>query len=85
MRILGTATALATGTTKFDTGVTAVWVSNTDSSAAVVTLRNSDDDASLGTINIPAGSGVVIHIDAGQGLRGPATCFGTQVDAASGR
>ena len=85
MRILGTATALATGTTKFDTGVTAVWVSNTDSSAAVVTLRNAADDASLGTINIPATSGVIIHFDAGQGLRGPATCFGTHVDAASGR
>ena len=84
MKILGTVTALATGTTTFKT-TTAVWVSNTDSSAGDVTLRNSDDDADLGSINIPAGSGIVIHLDAGQGLRGAATMKGTQVNADAGR
>ena len=80
MKILGTVTALATDTTKFKT-TTAVWVSNTDSSAGDVTLRNAADDADLGSINIPAGSGIVIHLDAGQGLRGAATMKGTQVNA----
>ena len=84
MKILGSVTALATGTTKFKTR-TAVWVSNTDSSAGDVTLRNADDDADLGSINIPAGSGIVIHLDAGQGLRGAATMKGTQVNADAGR
>jgi hypothetical protein len=84
MKILGTATALATGTTKFTTGVTAVWVSNTANSAGIVTLRNTADDGDLGSISVPPVSGVVIHMDAGNGLRGPATCTGTHVDASSG-
>jgi len=84
MKVLGTATALAAGTTKFKTS-TAVWVSNTANSAADVTVRNTDDDADVGSINVPAGSGVVIHLEPGQGLRGASTIKGTQVDASSGR
>ena len=84
MKVLGSVTALATGTTKF-TSATAVWVSNTANSAADVTVRNADDDADVGSINVPAGSGVVIHLEPGQGLRGPTTVKGTQVDASSGR
>lgn len=78
MKILGDATALAAGTTKF-TSATAVWVSNTATSASTVTLRNADDDADLGSISVPASSGVLIHLIAGQGLRGAATILGTQV------
>ena len=80
MKILGDATALSTSTTKF-TSATAVWVSNTDTSASNVTLRNAADDANLGSISVPASSGVLIHLIAGQGLRGAATIFGTQVGA----
>ena len=80
MKILGDATALAAGTTKF-TSATAVWVSNTATSASNVTLRNAADDADLGSISIPASSGVLIHLIAGQGLRGAATITGTQVGA----
>lgn len=84
MKILGTATALAPSTTKFTTS-TAVWVSNTTSGALDVTLRNAADDADLGSLSVPANSGVVIHLDAGQGLRGSASLTGTKVDANSGR
>ena len=80
MKILGDATALAAGTTKF-TSATAVWVSNTATSASNVTLRNAADDADLGSIGVPASSGVLIHLIAGQGLRGAATLTGTQVGA----
>ena len=52
MKVLGTATALAAGTTKFTTS-TAVWVNNTNTSAGDVTVRNADDDADVGTISIP--------------------------------
>ena len=84
MKIKGTAAALS-GTTQFKTS-TAVWVANTDATTnKTVTLRNSDDDADLGTLVIPAASGVVIHLEAGQGLRGVAALMATQVDANSGR
>ena len=84
MKILGTAAALS-GTTQF-TSSTAVWVANTDATTnKTVTLRNADDDASLGTLVVPAASGVVIHLEAGQGLRGVAALMATQVDANSGR
>ena len=83
MKVLGSVTALGTAT-KF-TSSTAVWVSNTANSASDVTVRNADDDADVGSINVPAGSGVVIHLEPGQGLRGAATVKGTQVDASSGR
>ena len=83
MKVLGSVTALGTGT-KFTTS-TAVWVSNTATSAADVTVRNKDDDGDVGSINVPAGSGVVIHLEPGQGLRGASTVKGTQVDASSGR
>ena len=84
MKILGTAAALS-GTTQFTTS-TAVYVANSSNTAAgTVTLRNADDDADLGTLEVPPSTGVVIHMDAGQGLRGDATLFGTQVDANSGR
>ena len=84
MKILGTAAALS-GTTQFKTS-TAVWVANTDATTnKTVTLRNTDDDANLGTLVVPAASGVVIHLEAGQGLRGVAALMATQVDANSGR
>ena len=84
MKIKGTAAALS-GTTQF-TSSTAVWVANTDATTnKTVTLRNADDDADLGTLVIPAASGVVIHLEAGQGLRGVAALMATQVDANSGR
>ena len=84
MKIKGTAAALS-GTTQF-TSSTAVWVANTDATTnKTVTLRNADDDASLGTLVVPAASGVVIHLEAGQGLRGVAALMATQVDSNSGR
>ena len=83
MKILGTAAALS-GTTQF-TSSTAVWVANTATTHKTVTLRNVDDDANLGTLVVPASSGVVVHLEPGQGLRGDAALTGTQVDANSGR
>ena len=77
MKILGDATALATGTTKF-TSATAVWVSNTATSASTVTLQSAAD-AAIGSISVPAESGILIHLIAGQGLRGASTLLGTQV------
>lgn len=82
MKILGAATALSTTTTKFDTA-TAVWVFNTDTSAAVVTLRNAADDADLGSIYVGAGAGMAIHLSLGDGLRGATTIYGTKI-ASSG-
>ena len=84
MKILGTAAALS-GTTQFTTS-TAVWVANTDATTnKTVTLRNTDDDANLGTLVVPAASGVVIHLNIGEGLRGTAALMATQVDKNSGR
>ena len=84
MKIKGTAAALS-GTTQFKTS-TAVWVANTDATTnKTVTLRNADDDADLGTLVIPAASGVVIHLEAGQGLRGVAALMATQIDSGSGK
>jgi|TARA_B100000900_G_scaffold254368_1_gene216723 hypothetical protein len=84
MKILGTAAALS-GTTQFKTS-TAVWVANTDATTnKTVTLRNTDDDANLGTLVVPAASGVVIHLNIGEGLRGVAALMATQIDANSGR
>ena len=84
MKILGTAAALS-GTTQFKTS-TAVWVANTDATTnKTVTLRNTDDDANLGTLVVPAASGVVIHLNIGEGLRGDAALSATQVDKNSGR
>jgi len=81
MKILGTATALAAGTTKFKTS-TAVWIGNTDNTNDYdVTLRNTDDDADLGSITVPAAGGIVIHLDIGQGLRGNSALKGTRVNA----
>jgi hypothetical protein len=77
MQVKGTATDLATGTTKF-VGAGAVWVFNTGS-AQVVTVRNSADDADVGTIYVGAGAGIVIHLETGQGLRGATTLKGTQI------
>jgi hypothetical protein len=78
MRVLGSATALATGTTKF-IDATAVHVFNTDTSAALLTVRNQGDTADAGSIYIGAGKGVTIHLILGQGLRGASTMFGTQI------
>lgn len=77
MQVKGTATDLATGTTKFRTAG-AVWVFNTGS-AQVITVRNSLDDANVGTIYVGAGAGIVVHIEPGQGLRGAATLKGTEI------
>lgn len=78
MQIRGTATALATGTTKFDTSG-AVYVFNTASSAGTVTVRNSADDANVGTVYVGAGAGITIHLEPGEGLRGATTMFGTDI------
>jgi len=75
--IKGTATALATGTTKFKTA-TAVYLCG-HTSATEITLRNEDDDADLGTIKIPANGTVVVNLVIGQGLRGPTTVSGTHI------
>jgi hypothetical protein len=81
MKVLGDATALATGTTKFKTS-TAVYIGNTSASDDYdVTLRNTDDDADLGSITVPAAGSLVIHLDIGQGLRGNAALKGTKVNA----
>ena len=83
MKVKGTAAALS-GTTQF-TDSTAVWVANTDTTSKTVTVRNSADDGNVGTLTVPASSGVVVHLEVGQGLRGDAELSATQVDAASGR
>jgi len=80
MQVKGTATALATGTTKF-TDAGAVWVFNTGS-AQTVTVRNADDDANLGTIYVGAGAGIVVHLHPGEGLRGATSLYGTHIVAA---
>lgn len=77
LHIKGTATALATGTTKFKTA-TAVYLCG-HTSATTVTLRNEADDADLGTIKIPANGSVVVNLVIGQGLRGDADVLGTHV------
>lgn len=78
MKVKGTATALSTSVTKFG-GSGAVWVFNTDSSAAVVTVRNAADDANVGTIYVGANGGIVVHLDTNEGLRGAATMYGTEI------
>lgn len=84
MKIKGTSAALS-GTTQH-TSATAVWVANSNATThKTVTLRNSADNANLGTLVVPAASGVVIHLEAGQGLRGDADLLATQVDSSSGR
>lgn len=80
MKILGAATALSTSATKF-TDATMVYVFNTDSAAGILTLRDKADSANVGTVYIGAGSGIEVSLELGQGLRGPATLFGTQVSS----
>ena len=77
MKVLGTATALDPSTTKFDTA-TAVYVFNT-STAAAITVRNAADNANIGTIYVPAGNGIIVDLEIGQGLRGAATMYGTHI------
>ena len=80
MKVLGDATALATGTTKFKTS-TAVYIGTTDNTNDYdVTVRNTDDDADTGSITVPAAGSLVIHLDIGQGLRGNAALKGTKVN-----
>ena len=81
LHIKGTATALATGTTKFKTA-TAVYLC-WHTSATEVTLRNEDDDADIGTIKIPANGTVIVNLVIGQGLRGPTSVSGTHVASGS--
>lgn len=84
MKIKGDAAALS-GTTQF-TSSTAVWVANTNATThKTVTLRNTADDADLGTLVIPAATGVIVHLNVGEGLRGVAALMATQVDSNSGR
>lgn len=78
MKVLGTATVLATDTTKFTTA-TSVYVFNTNTSAGVLTVRNASDDADIGTVYIGANQGVEIALELGQGLRGATTMYGTQI------
>jgi len=82
MKVKGTATQFSTSATKF-TDATAVWVFNTHTAAAVVTVRNTADDADIGTIYVGAGTGIKIDLNIGEGLRGATTFYGTQV-ASSG-
>ena len=77
MKVLGAEVALATGSTGL-TSTGAAWVFNTGS-AGLVTVRNADDDADIGTIRVPAGGGIVIHLDVGQGLRGASTMKATPI------
>jgi|TARA_B100001094_G_scaffold134034_1_gene129838 hypothetical protein len=79
--IKGTATALATGTTKFKTA-TAVYLCG-HTSATEVTVMNEADNANVGTIKIPANGTVVVNLVIGQGLRGPTTVTGTHVASGS--
>ena len=77
MQVKGTATQLDPATTGF-AGAGAVWVFNTGWAGAV-TVRNSADDADVGTIYIGAGAGMVIHLQVGDGLRGANTFYGTEI------
>lgn len=80
MKVLGTATALATGTTGFKTtGQHAVYLFNTHTAAAVATVRNAADGGNIGTVYVAAGSGIVVHLADGQGLRGATTFYGTAI------
>ena len=80
MKVLGTATVFSASTTKFKTtGQHAVYVFNTDTAAAVATVRNAADDDNIGTVYVAAGSGIVVHLADGQGLRGATTFFGTAI------
>lgn len=77
MKVLGAEVALSTSST----GVTttgAAWVSNT-STTGLVTVRNAADDGDIGTIRVPAGGGIVVHLEAGQGLRGATTMKATPI------
>ena len=80
MKLLSTADALATGTTKF-TDATSVYVFNT-STASVVTVRNAADDGNVGSVYIPAGGGHIINLEIGQGLRGATSLYGTHISSA---
>jgi hypothetical protein len=74
---LQAAICLATGTTGF-VGARKVWVFNTGS-AQSITVRNADDDANIGTIYVGAGAGIVVRLEAGQGLRGATNLKGTDI------
>ena len=78
MKVLGAEVSLATGTTGL-TSTGAAWVFNTGGSAGLVTVRNAADNANIGTIRVPAGGGIVIHLEAGEGLRGASTIKGTPI------
>lgn len=77
MQVKGAATDLATGTTKF-ASAGAVWVFNTGS-AQLITVRNADDDADVGTIYVGAGAGIVVHLGVGEGVRGASTLKATEI------
>jgi len=81
MRVKGTATNLAGGTTKF-VDDSAVWVFNTDTSEQEVTVRNAADDGAVGTIYVGSGAGIIITLGVGEGLRGNSAVKGTAIVAA---
>ena len=65
MKVKGNATALSESATGF-TGATAVWVFNPDPGVGqIITVRNAADDADIGTISVPASSGIIIDLDIG--------------------
>jgi len=74
MKVLGAEVSLATGSTGL-TSTGAAWVFNTGGSA----VRNADDNANIGTIRVPSGGGIVIHLEAGEGLRGANTIKATPI------
>tara|TARA_B100000902_G_C27042679_1_gene780142 strand:+ start:61 stop:312 length:252 start_codon:yes stop_codon:yes gene_type:complete len=78
MKVLGAEVSLATGSTGL-TSTGAAWVFNTGGSAGLVTVRNADDNANIGTIRVPSGGGIVIHLEAGEGLRGANTIKATPI------
>ena len=80
MKIIGAEEALATNTTRGKSH-TAHYVFNNGSKQAV-TIRNAADDGDTGSIRINANSCVIIHTDAGVGMRGATSLFITPVVSA---
>lgn len=80
MKVLGSSTALATGTTKFKTsGQHAVYVINNANASADITVRNAADDGDVGSIKVGAGASVTLHLADSQGVRGAADFHATAI------
>ena len=80
MKIIGAEEGLTTGSTRGKSH-TAHYVFNNGSKQAV-TIRNAADDGDTGSIRINANAGVIIHTDAGVGMRGATSLFITPVVSA---